>query len=121
MTDIRKHGFRTKAEFDEHLADAEEAVGEGVAVDETQPDEMQEDLTRARRELALLREQLAGLHEEAESVVSGRPHPDAGRRTQPGLYPLLTLAGAVTLTVFAATAIFALPFAGMPFSRFERR
>jgi hypothetical protein len=137
MTDIRRHGFTTKAELDEHMADAEDATAERLGAlpeqvaAEAAADAVPEDLTRVRRELALLREQIQVLREQAEAGFSRRVRmPDSSARPRPGSYDFLTpdrflkLAGAVTLAAFAARALRFLRPAGMiatPLSRFERR
>lgn len=130
MTDIRNHGFKTKAELDEHLADAEDAAV--AAVEEAGPprDYAVEEreaaaLASLRDELAFLRARIAVLGEEARIAVAGRARAaDASAHEQLGSHPWLKLAGAMTLTFLAAKALQRLPLssaATLMLSRYQRR
>lgn len=140
MTDIRNRGFKTKAELDEHLADAEDAAAAeevaaaplDYAVQDQEAAELaglQADIASLRDELALVRARLAVVREQAKTVVSERARwADASAHEQLGDHPWLKLAGAMTLTFFAARALRGLPLsamatAAMPLalSRFDRR
>jgi len=109
MTDIRTHGFKTKAELDEHLADIEGATEADEAnlppVDMVEDEEAVE-LAKLQGELTLLRRRLALVREQANSAIS--PHTqrgDASAHEQLGNYTWLKLAGAILITFLAAKTV----------------
>ncbi len=113
MTTIKSHGFRTRAELDEHLADAEDAAADGfgaAAGEEASAVRAREELTLAPRQLALLGHRVSALREEADAVLSRRGRMDeAGGHGPRGL---LALAGAVTLALAAGGLLRSLAVAG---------
>ncbi len=117
MTDIRTHGFKTKAELDEHLADIEgppEADEANLPSVDMVEDEEAVELARLQGELTLLRRRLALIREQANSEIS--PHAqwrDASAHEQLGNYPWLKLAGAILITFLAARRLRSLPLSGM--------